>query len=194
MLEFSPGGGFAIGYLPQKKPLSIHEYAKTICNSIKESCDKYGFDIPKITLEPGRALIGRAGVSIYRVGSIKKIPSVRNYISVDGGMGDNIRPALYGSEYSVFSITKVNQKDNLLKSTVSGKFCESGDILAKDVMLPNPQINDLLALPASGAYNLAMASNYNMQTRPAVVVIKDKKPLLIRRRETYEDLLSTSLL
>ena len=194
MLEFSPGGGFAIGYLPQKKPLSIHEYAKTICNSIKESCDKYGFDIPKITLEPGRALIGRAGVSIYRVGSIKKIPSVRNYISVDGGMGDNIRPALYGSEYSVFSITKVNQEDNLLKSTVSGKFCESGDILAKDVMLPNPQINDLLALPASGAYNLAMASNYNMQTRPAVVVIKDKKPLLIRRRETYEDLLSTSLL
>tara|TARA_Y100000817_G_C16829442_1_gene532781 strand:+ start:90 stop:1418 length:1329 start_codon:yes stop_codon:yes gene_type:complete len=194
MLEFSPGGGFAIGYLPQKKPLSIQEYAKTICNSIKESCDKYGFDIPKITLEPGRALIGRAGVSIYRVGSIKKIPSVRNYISVDGGMGDNIRPALYGSEYSVFSITKVNQKDNLLKSTVSGKFCESGDILAKDVMLPNPQINDLLALPASGAYNLAMASNYNMQTRPAVVVIKDKKPLLIRRRETYEDLLSTSLL
>ncbi|MBL39906.1 MAG: diaminopimelate decarboxylase [Chloroflexi bacterium] len=194
MLEFSPGGGFAIGYLPQKKPLSIKEYAKTICNSIKESCDKYGFDIPKITLEPGRALIGRAGVSIYRVGSIKKIPSVRNYISVDGGMGDNIRPALYGSEYSVFSITKVNQKDNLLKSTVSGKFCESGDILAKDVMLPNPQINDLLALPASGAYNLAMASNYNMQTRPAVVVIKDKKPLLIRRRETYEDLLSTSLL
>ena len=194
MLEFSPGGGFAIGYLPQKKPLSIHEYAKTICNSIKESCDKYGFDIPKITLEPGRALIGRAGVSIYRVGSIKKIPSVRNYISVDGGMGDNIRPALYGSEYSVFSITKVNQKDNLLKSTVSGKFCESGDILAKDVMLPNPQINDLLALPASGAYNLAMASNYNMQARPAVVVIKDKKPLLIRRRETYEDLLSTSLL
>ena len=194
MLEFSPGGGFAIGYLPQKKPLSIHEYAKTICNSIKESCDKYGFYIPKITLEPGRALIGRAGVSIYRVGSIKKIPSVRNYISVDGGMGDNIRPALYGSEYSVFSITKVNQKDNLLKSTVSGKFCESGDILAKDVMLPNPQINDLLALPASGAYNLAMASNYNMQTRPAVVVIKDKKPLLIRRRETYEDLLSTSLL
>ncbi len=194
MLEFSPGGGFAIGYLPQKKPLSIKQYAKTICNSIKESCDKYGFDIPKITLEPGRALIGRAGVSIYRVGSIKKIPSVRNYISVDGGMGDNIRPALYGSEYSVFSITKVNQKDNLLKSTVSGKFCESGDILAKDVMLPNPQINDLLALPASGAYNLAMASNYNMQTRPAVVVIKDKKPLLIRRRETYEDLLSTSLL
>ena len=194
MLEFSPGGGFAIGYLPQKKPLSIQEYAKTICNSIKESCDKYGFDIPKITLEPGRALIGRAGVSIYRVGSIKKIPSVRNYISVDGGMGDNIRPALYGSEYSVFSITKINQKDNLLKSTVSGKFCESGDILAKDVMLPNPQINDLLALPASGAYNLAMASNYNMQTRPAVVVIKDKKPLLIRRRETYEDLLSTSLL
>ena len=192
MPEFSPGGGFAIGYLSEKKPLSIKEYAKTICDSVKESCDKYGFDIPKITLEPGRALIGRSGVSIYRVGSIKNIPTVRNYVSVDGGMGDNIRPALYGSEYSVFSVSKINQKNNLVKSTVSGKFCESGDYLAKDVMLPNPEINDLLVLPASGAYNLAMASNYNMQTRPAVVVIKDNKPILIRRRETYEDLLSTS--
>ena len=194
MKEFSPGGGFAIGYLSNKKPPKIKEYAKAISDSIKEACDIYDFNIPKVTLEPGRALIGRSGVSIYKVGSIKKIPGVRNYISVDGGMGDNIRPALYGSEYSVFSVTKTNLEKNLLKSTVSGKFCESGDILARDVMLPNPEIDDLLVLPASGAYNLAMASNYNMQTRPAVVMIKNQEPLLIKRRETYDDLLSTSLL
>jgi diaminopimelate decarboxylase len=194
MKEFSPGGGFAIGYLSNRKPPKIKEYAKAIGNSIKEACDTYNFSIPKVILEPGRALIGRSGVSIYKVGSIKKIPGVRNYISVDGGMGDNIRPALYGSEYSVFSVTKTNSEKKLLKSTVSGKFCESGDILAKDVMLPNPEIDDLLVLPASGAYNLAMASNYNMQTRPAVVMIKNQEPLLIKRRETYDDLLSTSLL
>jgi|TARA_B110000263_G_scaffold151433_1_gene131472 diaminopimelate decarboxylase len=194
MKEFSPGGGFAIGYLTDKKPPRIKDYAKAICNSIKKACGSYNFNIPKVILEPGRALVGRSGVSMYKVGSIKKIPGVRNYISVDGGMGDNIRPALYGSEYSVFSVTKVDSEKNLLKSTVSGKFCESGDYLAKDVILPNPEIDDLLVLPASGAYNLAMSSNYNMQTRPAVVIIKNQTPILIKRRETYEDLLSTSLL
>ena len=109
-------------------------------------------------------------------------------------MGDNIRPALYGSEYSVFSVTKILEKEGLMKSTISGKFCESGDYLARDVEIPNPEIDDLLVLPASGAYNLAMASNYNMQVRPAVVMIKDGSHFLIRRRESYEDLLSTSLI
>ena len=101
-------------------------------------------------------------------------------------MGDNIRPALYGSEYSVFSVTKAESEKNLLKSTVSGKFCESGDYLAKDVFLPNPEIDDLLVLPASGAYNLAMSSNYNMQTRPAVVIIKNQtKPLAVPNNLAY---------
>ena len=194
MKEFSPGGGFAIGYELDKQPLPISDYAKVICDSIKESCDKHGFSIPKVILEPGRALVGRSGVSIYRIGSIKTIPGVRNYISVDGGMGDNIRPALYGSDYSVFSITKILELKNKMKSTISGKFCESGDYLARDVEIPDPIIGDLLALPASGAYNLAMASNYNMQVRPAVVMIKNGSHFLIRRRESYEDLLSTSIL
>lgn len=192
--EFSPGGGFAIGYETDKKPLPISDYAKVIGDAVKKACDLNGFNVPKIILEPGRALVGRSGVSIYRIGSIKSIPGVRNYISVDGGMGDNIRPALYGSEYSVFSVTKILEKDGLMKSTISGKFCESGDYLARDVEIPNPEIDDLLVLPASGAYNLAMASNYNMQVRPAVVMIKDGSHFLIRRRESYEDLLSTSLI
>jgi len=194
MKEFSPGGGFALGYQPKKIPLPISDYAKVIGDSVKKACDVHGFNIPKVILEPGRALIGRSGVSIYRIGSIKTIPSVRNYISIDGGMGDNIRPALYGSEYSVFSITKILEQENLMKATISGKFCESGDVLAKDVNIPNPKIDDLLVLPASGAYNLAMASNYNMQVRPAVVMLKKGSHFLIRRRESYEDLLSTSIL
>ena len=109
-------------------------------------------------------------------------------------MGDNIRPALYGSEYSVFSVNKITENNNLMKATISGKFCESGDYLAKDIDLPSPAIGDLLVLPASGAYNLAMASNYNMQIRPAVVMIKNGSHFLVRRRESYEDLLSTSVL
>ena len=192
--EFSPGGGFAIGYLSKKQPPPISDYAKTIGDAVKKACDVNDFDMPKVILEPGRALVGRSGVSIYKVGSIKEIPGVRNYISVDGGMGDNIRPALYGSEYSVFSVNKITENNNLMKATISGKFCESGDYLAKDIDLPSPAIGDLLVLPASGAYNLAMASNYNMQIRPAVVMIKNGSHFLVRRRESYEDLLSTSVL
>ena len=194
MKKFSPGGGFAIGYTTEKKPLLIREYAKSICDSIKKSAKKYKFPIPMVILEPGRALIGRSGVSIYKIGSIKSIPNVRNYISVDGGMGDNIRPALYGSEYSVFSVSKINSNEKSIKATIAGKFCESGDILAKDVYIPDPEINDLLVLPSSGAYNLAMSSNYNMQVRPAVIMITKGETKIIKRRETYKDLLSTSIL
>ena len=114
-------------------------------------------------------------------------------MSVDGGMGDNIRPALYQAEYEAVIANKMGS-DIAEKVSIAGKFCESGDILLRDVMFPMLEPGDILAIPASGAYAPSMASNYNMQTRPAVVVIKDKKPLLIRRRETYEDLLSTSLL
>ena len=191
--RFSPGGGFAIGYQTDKKPPEISEYAKVISDSIKISCDKYNLEYPELVVEPGRSIIGRSGVAVYTVGGIKKVKDVRTYVSVDGGMGDNIRPALYQSEYSVISAEKVNEKrDNLV--TIAGKFCESGDILAKDVFIPNPQIGDLLALPASGAYNLMMASNYNMQTKPAVILIKSssESPVLISRRETYEDLLRLS--
>ena len=158
------------------------------------SCDKYSLQYPELIVEPGRSIIGRSGVAIYTVGGIKKIKDVRTYVSVDGGMGDNIRPALYQSEYSVISAGKVNEeRDNLV--TIAGKFCESGDILAKDVYIPNPEVGDLIALPASGAYNLMMASNYNMQTKPAVVLIKSSSepPYLISRRETYNDLLRLSI-
>ena len=191
--EFSPGGGMAIGYLTSKLPPTISEYAETIANSLTSACTKYGLDAPRLIIEPGRSIVGRAGVAVYTVGGIKRIPGVRTYVSVDGGMGDNIRPALYDAAYEVMSV------DNPLgeaadEVTIAGKFCESGDVLAKDVALPELSTGDLLALPASGAYCVPMASNYNLQTRPAIVLVTEQSEVrLIRRRETYADLLATAI-
>ena len=191
--EFSPGGGMAIGYLSSKLPPTISEYAQTIASSLKSACTKYGLDAPRLIIEPGRSIVGRAGVAVYTVGGIKRIPGVRTYVSVDGGMGDNIRPALYDAAYEVMSVDDPCG-EAVDKVTIAGKFCESGDLLAKDVALPELSTGDLLALPASGAYCVPMASNYNLQTRPAIVLVTEQAEVrLIRRRETYADLLSTAI-
>lgn len=191
--EFSPGGGMAIGYLSSKLPPTIAEYARTIAESLISACTKYGLDQPRMIIEPGRSIVGRAGVAAYTVGGIKRIPGIRTYISVDGGMGDNIRPALYEAEYEVMSVDDP-LGETTQKVTIAGKFCESGDILAKDVELPDVKTDDLLVLPASGAYCIPMASNYNLQTRPAIILITEQSEArLIRRRETYADLLATAI-
>ncbi len=191
--EFSPGGGMAIGYLSAKLPPTIAEYAKTIADSLVSACTKYGLDQPRLIIEPGRSIVGRAGVAVYTVGGIKRIPDVRTYVSVDGGMGDNIRPALYDAQYEVMSVDDPLGEPTQTV-TIAGKFCESGDVLAKDVILPSVKTGDLLALPASGAYCVPMASNYNMQTRPAIVLVTEQSEArLIRRRETYADLLATAI-
>ena len=193
MNEFSPGGGMAIGYLSSKLPPTIAQYAQTIAESLVSACTKYGLDQPRMIIEPGRSIVGRAGVAVYTVGGIKRIPGVRTYVSVDGGMGDNIRPALYDAEYEVISVDDPIGEPTQ-KVTIAGKFCESGDILAKDVELPDLKTDDLLALPASGAYCIPMASNYNLQTRPAIVLVTEQSEArLIRRRETYADLLATAI-
>jgi diaminopimelate decarboxylase len=193
MREFSPGGGMAIGYLSSKLPPTIAEYAKTITDSLTSSCIKYGLEQPRLIIEPGRSIIGRAGVAVYTVGGIKRIPGVRTYVSVDGGMGDNIRPALYEAEYEVMSVDDPLGEPTQVV-TIAGKFCESGDVLAKDVNLPELSPDDLLALPAAGAYCVPMASNYNLQPRPAIVLVTEQSEArLIRRRETYADLLATSI-
>ena len=193
MQEFSPGGGMAIGYLSSKLPPSIAEYAQTITDSLVSACTRYGLDQPRLIIEPGRSIVGRAGIAIYTVGGIKRIPGVRTYVSVDGGMGDNIRPALYEAEYEVMSVDDPLGEPTQTV-TIAGKFCESGDVLAKDVNLPEVNTDDLLALPASGAYCVPMASNYNLQTRPAIVLVTEQSEArLIRRRETYADLLATSI-
>ena len=193
MREFNPGGGMAIGYVGDTLPPAIDDYARTIVDALTGACESNGLPLPALTVEPGRSIVGRAGVAIYTVGGIKEIPGVRTYVSVDGGMGDNIRPALYDSKYEVLSVREPDG-DAVDTVTIAGKFCESGDILARDVEVPQLAPGDLIAMPASGAYNLAMASNYNMQTRPAVVLVSTQGDArLIRRRETYEDLLATAI-
>jgi diaminopimelate decarboxylase len=191
--EFSPGGGFAIGYVPDGQPPSVREYATEICAAVIAGCDALGLDEPALIVEPGRAIVGRAGVAVYSVGAIKEVPGVRNFVSVDGGMGDNIRPALYGAKYSVVSVNSPLSPHNY-EATIAGKYCESGDLLVQGAGIPVPRPGDLLAMPASGAYCIPMASNYNMATKPAVLMVAKGKARLIRRRETYDDLLATSVL
>ena len=191
--EFSTGGGFAIGYVRNEPPPPIGDYAEVITSMIKNKCDELGFDLPTLIIEPGRSIVGRAGVAIYTVGVIKEIPTVRTYVSLDGGMGDNIRPALYGSEYEAVVANKMNFSGDTKLVTLAGKYCESGDILIKDISLPTPESGDLVAIPSSGAYCLAMSSNYNMNPRPAVLMVNSGNPRLIRKRETYQDLMALDL-
>jgi diaminopimelate decarboxylase len=143
-------------------------------------------------VEPGRSIVGPAGVALYRVGSIKDIPNVRTYVAVDGGMADNIRPTAYGAVYTPLLANRAGEPATDTVA-VAGRFCESGDVLVQAARLPRPRIDDLVALPGSGAYHLAMASNYNLAPRPAVVVVGDGQARLVRRRETYADLLAADL-
>jgi diaminopimelate decarboxylase len=191
--EFSTGGGFAIGYVRTQPPPAISQYAEIITSMIKNKCSDLGFDQPTLIIEPGRSIVGRAGVAIYTVGVIKDIPTVRTYVSLDGGMGDNIRPALYGSEYEAVVANRMNDTSDAKLVTLAGKYCESGDLLIKDISLPTPQSGDVVAIPSSGAYCLAMSSNYNMNPRPAVLMVNEGKARLIRRRETYQDLMALDL-
>ncbi len=190
--EFSPGGGFAIGYVRTEPPPLISDYAEIITSMVKNKCDDLNLNQPTLVIEPGRSIVGRAGVALYSVGVIKEIPTVRTYVSLDGGMGDNIRPALYGSKYEATVANKMNTP-NTTEVTLAGKYCESGDLLVKDVTLPKLESGDIIAIPSSGAYCLAMSSNYNMNPRPAVVMLKNGTPRLVRKRETYEDLMQWDL-
>jgi len=188
MQRFSPGGGFAIGYTRDDEPPPVSDYAEAIVSTMIETCQDLGMELPSLVIEPGRSIIGPAGVALYRVGSIKDVPGIRKFVSIDGGMGDNIRPALYQAEYEVVAANKANMEP-AEKVTIAGKYCESGDLLATDIMLPNLASGDLLAVPAAGAYCPSMASNYNMNPRPPMVLVKDGKSRLIRRRESYQDMM-----
>lgn len=191
--EFSPGGGWGISYTTADDPLPTAEVPRRIGAIVREASAEFGFDEPRLLIEPGRSIVGPAGVALYTVGAIKNVPGVRTYVSVDGGMGDNIRPALYGSRYEALLANKANE-DNGPEVTIAGKYCESGDVLIKDVPLPPVEIDDVLALPASGAYNLAMASNYNLNPKPAVVLVSNGQAHLIRKRQTYDALLADEII
>ncbi len=188
MEEFSPGGGFAIAYTRDQEPPAVGDYADTIISALNSNCDSLGLPSPRLIIEPGRSIIGPAGVAVYRIGAIKDIPGVRKYVSVDGGMGDNIRPALYQAVYEVVVANKASH-DPAETVTIAGKYCESGDILASDIMLPEVESGDVLAIPAAGAYCPSMASNYNLNPRPPIVLVKDGQSRLIRRRESFQDMM-----
>lgn len=189
MREFSPGGGFAIGYVRDQLPPAIDDYAEVITNAFTRRCEDLGFGQPTLLLEPGRSIVGRAGVALYTVGAIKQIPTVRKYVSVDGGMGDNIRPALYGSEYEAVLASRMSAESNELV-TLAGKYCESGDVLVRDIHMPTLESGDIIAIPSSGAYAPSMASNYNLNGRPAIVVVAEGEANLIRRRESFQDMMA----
>lgn len=187
-VRMSPGGGLGIQYESSDPDVDIDDYADRLAGSIGEAVERFRLDPPELVIEPGRSIVGQAGVALYTVGAIKDIPGVRRYVSVDGGMADNIRPALYGARYSVALANR--QAGGAQLVTIAGKYCESGDVLVHDVELPPLNPGDLLAIPAAGAYCLAMASNYNLSLRPAVVVVNDGHYRVVQRRERYDDLLS----
>ena len=184
----SPGGGCGIRYVEDDAGLEIEGLVKIICQTFSDGLPPDSR--PELALEPGRSIVANAGVALYTVGTLKEIPGIRTYAAVDGGMADNIRPALYGSEYSV-DIAGREPTGGRSTVTIAGRYCESGDILFKDVSLPDLRSGDIIAAAASGAYNLAMSSNYNMALRPAVVFVNDGQATLSRRRETYDDLMAT---
>ena len=186
--EFSPGGGFAIAYTRDNRPPEVSDYAEAITSTLKSTSTELNLPLPRLIIEPGRSIIGPSGVALYQIGAIKEIPGIRKYVSVDGGMGDNIRPALYQAAYEVCSAGKMNLEANDLV-TIAGKYCESGDILASDVLLPSVTSGDVLAIPASGAYCPSMASNYNLNPRPPLVLVKNGTSRLMRRSETYQDMM-----
>jgi diaminopimelate decarboxylase len=190
--ELNIGGGFAIQYTLDCPAPPISYYAEAITAKVISRCRELKLALPRLIVEPGRAIVGQAGVAIYKVGAVKDIPGVRCYVSVDGGMADNIRPALYGSRYEAVIANKASEKAGG-EVTIAGKFCESGDILVRDIELPPVSAGDIIAIPDSGAYCLPIASNYNASLKPAIVLVKESRARLIRRRETLDDLIRCDL-
>ena len=178
---------FGVQYTQQDEPLAPATFVEKIVYSLKGHCEQLGYPLPELWIEPGRSLIAEAGTTIYTVGAQKEVPGVRHFVSVDGGMGDNIRPALYQAVYDGFLANREGY-DSVKKVTVVGKYCESGDVLLRDILLPEVKAGDLLAISSTGAYGYSMASNYNRNPRPAVVFVEDGQAKLVARRETYEDM------
>ncbi len=192
MEHLSPGGGFGIAHTDDDAPLAVAAWAERLAAAVTAGCERHGLPLPTVTIEPGRAIAGPAAVAVYTVGATKALPEIRTYVSVDGGMADNIRPALYEARYAA-ALANRDDAASAQAVTIAGKFCESGDILIEDVVLPALSPGDLLAIPAAGAYTLSMASNYNAAPRPAVVLAGNGVARAIRRRETYHDLVRAEI-
>jgi diaminopimelate decarboxylase len=192
--EINPGGGFGVNYVPEDRRPPASDLVRQIGEIVTATARAHGFHdpLPELTIEPGRSMVATSAVALYRVGSVKMIPDGRTYVAVDGGMADNIRPTAYGVTYTAILANRAAEPPDM-DVAIAGKYCETGDILIQRVRLPSPRVGDLVAVPTAGAYQLAMASNYNLAPRPAVVVVRDGIPLLVRRRETYAELLQPEL-
>ena len=183
------GGGFGVKYLESQQALNLDEKIGEVANAISQKCNELGIAVPKIAMEPGRSIVADAGMTLYTVGSVKEIKGYKNYVSIDGGMPDNPRFALYESPYTVMLASRAGDEADF-KATIAGRCCESGDIIQNDVLIPKPNRNEILAVLTTGAYNYSMASNYNRIPRPPVVMLSDKGDYTAVKRETIEDLCS----
>ena len=191
--ELDLGGGYGIAYLENESEIHASDVLSALAEQVTQACAKYSLDVPKISIEPGRTIVGPSMFTLYTVGTTKVVTlenaSTRNYVSVDGGMSDNLRTALYGAEYTAIIANRESTAQKVATRIV-GKHCETGDIVIKDIDMPSDVTpGDLLATPATGAYGRSMATNYNHISRPPVVAIKDGKARVILRRESIEDLL-----
>ncbi|MCI6825572.1 MAG: diaminopimelate decarboxylase [Ruminococcus bromii] len=185
--ELNLGGGFGIMYTSDDEPVPYENYMDKVSVAVKAKCAEHGLPVPFIYIEPGRSVVGEAGITLYTVGGKKKIPNVRTYVSIDGGMTDNIRYALYQSAYTIVNASKADKPADEVV-TIAGKCCESGDLVQEHTKVADVQVGDILAVLSTGAYNYSMASNYNRIPRPAIVMVKDGKSRVIVKRESYEDI------
>jgi diaminopimelate decarboxylase len=196
-LDYEPrklgaGGGLGIAYTRNDDPPTPRDFVQVIHHAMVVGCAQRGLRVPQLVVEPGRSIAGPAGMALYTVGSIKDIPGVRRYVAVDGGMGDNIRPKLYGARYEAYLTSDPDRAPDGVV-TIAGKYCESTDILITDIEMPALKPGDVIALPAAGAYCLAMASNYNGMPRPEVLMLRDGEARVMRRRETLDDLVAAEV-
>ncbi|WP_251138946.1 diaminopimelate decarboxylase [Exiguobacterium sp. s142] len=187
------GGGFGVAYLETDDPLDFAATMTQVMDTLVSEVERFGLPLPKIGIEPGRWLVANAGATLYEVGTVKDVSGVRTYVSVDGGMTDNIRPALYDAEYDVIAATRMDEAKTL-EAKIVGACCESGDIISNRSLIPPVEAGDLLLVKATGAYNFSMASNYNQMLRPAVVFVKDGTHRLVVRRQTLEDLVACEVI
>lgn len=190
--ELNIGGGFGITYLPEDKPPHFERFFDPVLKKITAYFSQRGHELPCLVTEPGRSIVGEAGLTLYRVGSIKHIPGIRTYVSVDGGMTDNIRPALYQAKYHAQLVSKAGMPPKEVVTLV-GKCCESGDILIKDIALPEIENGDILAVFSTGAYGYSMASNYNLLPKPGIVWLKEGEEYLVTRPQTIEQIYENDL-
>ena len=190
--ELNLGGGFGIKYMASDNVCNLNNFLNRIFLEVKQKSINNNMQLPYIFLEPGRSIVGEAGITLYTIGGIKEIKNVRTYVSIDGGMCDNPRYALYKSPYTIMVANKASMPLNK-KVTIAGKCCESGDLIQENILIQDPKIGDILAVLSTGAYNYSMSSNYNRITKPSIVMIKDGIPRIMVKRQTLDDIISNDV-